>query len=296
MSFANLNSKKTPTNWSLPNSIVRRLGAKKRGRKWLSLCPFHLEKTPSFFIFEKTATYKCFGCGRSGTVRGLAKYLKIDVISNPVLAPIIQPVGDAKKSMSMSNILFWHRQLKNRRNYFHSRGFPDSVIDSELWGYAPDYQRYVVPIWDGEPGKSPVYCLKLRSLDKEPKYIGISGFNHPSLYNKYLLENSLERVFIVFGEFDAQSFLLMGEPAISPTAGVASFKDEWLELFGKVKKIFIVPDNTAQELEPACELREKFGSKARILFYPLESKDANEMLVRWGNLEKFWQVNSSALK
>lgn len=30
------------------------------------LCPLHDERTPSFIIFKKTNTWKCFGCGKGG--------------------------------------------------------------------------------------------------------------------------------------------------------------------------------------------------------------------------------------
>ena len=33
-----------------------------------ALCPFHNEKTPSFTIYPKTNSFKCFGCGASGSV------------------------------------------------------------------------------------------------------------------------------------------------------------------------------------------------------------------------------------
>jgi len=33
-----------------------------------ALCPFHSEKTPSFTIFPKTNSFKCFGCGVGGSV------------------------------------------------------------------------------------------------------------------------------------------------------------------------------------------------------------------------------------
>ena len=35
-----------------------------KGGRWRGLCPFHTEKTPSFF--EKDGYFKCFGCGWSG--------------------------------------------------------------------------------------------------------------------------------------------------------------------------------------------------------------------------------------
>lgn len=36
--------------------------------RWLALCPFHHERTPSFSISETTNHYHCFGCGASGDI------------------------------------------------------------------------------------------------------------------------------------------------------------------------------------------------------------------------------------
>ncbi len=41
---------------------------KKRGRRFLGLCPFHQEKTPSFHVNPDTGVYHCFGCKESGDV------------------------------------------------------------------------------------------------------------------------------------------------------------------------------------------------------------------------------------
>jgi DNA primase (EC 2.7.7.-) len=41
---------------------------KKRGRKWVGLCPFHIEKTPSFTVDEDKQLYHCFGCGAGGDI------------------------------------------------------------------------------------------------------------------------------------------------------------------------------------------------------------------------------------
>ena len=42
------------------------LRIKKRGKNYLSLCPFHTEKTPSFNISPDKQIYHCFGCGKGG--------------------------------------------------------------------------------------------------------------------------------------------------------------------------------------------------------------------------------------
>ncbi len=41
---------------------------KKRGRNFLALCPFHVEKTPSFSVSPDKQIYHCFGCGQGGNV------------------------------------------------------------------------------------------------------------------------------------------------------------------------------------------------------------------------------------
>jgi DNA primase len=39
---------------------------KKRGRRFIGLCPFHKEKTPSFNVNPDSGLYHCFGCKESG--------------------------------------------------------------------------------------------------------------------------------------------------------------------------------------------------------------------------------------
>lgn len=43
-----------------------RMALKRVGRRYVGLCPFHDEKTPSFSINPDSALYYCFGCGESG--------------------------------------------------------------------------------------------------------------------------------------------------------------------------------------------------------------------------------------
>ncbi|CAB1129612.1 DNA primase [Candidatus Hydrogenisulfobacillus filiaventi] len=41
---------------------------KRKGRKWWGLCPFHVEKTPSFSVDPDKQLFYCFGCHTGGTV------------------------------------------------------------------------------------------------------------------------------------------------------------------------------------------------------------------------------------
>lgn len=50
--------------------IVELIGSyvqlQKAGKNFKALCPFHQEKTPSFYVFPETQSFYCFGCGASG--------------------------------------------------------------------------------------------------------------------------------------------------------------------------------------------------------------------------------------
>lgn len=41
---------------------------KKKGRYLAGLCPFHSEKSPSFYVYPQTQSFYCFGCGAGGDV------------------------------------------------------------------------------------------------------------------------------------------------------------------------------------------------------------------------------------
>lgn len=46
--------------------VSEHVSLKRSGRRWLGLCPFHTEKTPSFTVSPEYGSFKCFGCGKSG--------------------------------------------------------------------------------------------------------------------------------------------------------------------------------------------------------------------------------------
>jgi DNA primase len=52
--------------------VGRRVKLTRRGREQVGLCPFHHEKTPSFYVVEDKAFFHCFGCGAHGDAIGFA--------------------------------------------------------------------------------------------------------------------------------------------------------------------------------------------------------------------------------
>ncbi|UPY38109.1 DNA primase [Sediminicoccus sp. KRV36] len=48
----------------MPGLVGRRVRLSKSGRNWKGLCPFHNEKSPSFYVYDDS--FHCFGCGAHG--------------------------------------------------------------------------------------------------------------------------------------------------------------------------------------------------------------------------------------
>jgi DNA primase len=48
--------------------VSSHVALKRNGRRWIGLCPFHSEKSPSFTVSPDRGFFKCFGCGKGGDV------------------------------------------------------------------------------------------------------------------------------------------------------------------------------------------------------------------------------------
>ena len=48
--------------------VQSRVVLKKRGANYWGCCPFHNEKTPSFYVNPDKGLYNCFGCHQGGNV------------------------------------------------------------------------------------------------------------------------------------------------------------------------------------------------------------------------------------
>ena len=53
---------------SLSSIIGKHVKLVKKGNRFVGLCPFHKEKTPSFHVRDDEGFYHCFGCKASGDV------------------------------------------------------------------------------------------------------------------------------------------------------------------------------------------------------------------------------------
>jgi DNA primase len=127
--------------------IGRRVRLARSGRQWKGCCPFHGEKTPSFYVYDDH--YHCFGCGVHGDA--IAFVMRSLAISFPeaveqlaaeaglrVPAPSPQAAEAEKRRLDLSGVLdtaaaSYQRRLllpegKAARDYLADRGLSDDTI------------------------------------------------------------------------------------------------------------------------------------------------------------------------
>jgi len=55
---------------TLSEVIGRKVKLTRAGREYKACCPFHGEKSPSFYVNDDKQFYHCFGCGAHGDAVG----------------------------------------------------------------------------------------------------------------------------------------------------------------------------------------------------------------------------------
>lgn len=60
---------------SIPIEEVLNIKFRRSGNKLFGLCPLHKEKTPSFYIYQKSNSFYCFGCQKGGDIINLIQLL-----------------------------------------------------------------------------------------------------------------------------------------------------------------------------------------------------------------------------
>ena len=133
------------------------LKLEKAGVNFKSRCPFHNEKTPSFFISPQRDSFYCFGCGKKGDIFNFVQEFEgIDFIGSlKILADragvkiekIDPKLIDEKErlfSLLEESTSFFESELSKNREallYLKKRGFNDKTIKSFRVGFAPDAWR-----------------------------------------------------------------------------------------------------------------------------------------------------------
>ena len=64
------------SNAGILEVVSRYVSLKYVGTKYVGLCPFHAEKTPSFTVDNKAGVFHCFGCLLSGNASNFSDLMK----------------------------------------------------------------------------------------------------------------------------------------------------------------------------------------------------------------------------
>lgn len=134
---------------------------KKRGVNLIGLCPFHDEKTPSFYVSPAKGIYKCFGCGKGGhavnflmdkeqlsypdALRAIAKKYNIQIKEEEQSPEQLQSQNERESLFVVSSFAQKHfsENLYNTDegksiglSYFRERGFREDIIQKFQLGYS----------------------------------------------------------------------------------------------------------------------------------------------------------------
>lgn len=160
------------------------------GQNYKALCPFHVEKTPSFHISTAKQVYKCFGCGEGGdvinfvmkmenldfmdAVRLLANRCGIDINFN-IDEETKQKIELSKKYQDIHTeaARFYFANLVKSKNrgydYLRNRGLDDKTIKRFGLGYSQDAWSSLMDYLIDEKGYSVEELLECGLIGKSTK-------------------------------------------------------------------------------------------------------------------------------
>lgn len=139
---------------SIIDVVSNYIRLEKSGKQYKARCPFHNEKSPSFYVSTERNSYHCFGCNASGDI---FKFLeKIENIEFKDALKILadragvvldykrENVDDSVVEILRETSLFFEINLKESieaKKYLHERGLTDEIIKEFNIGFAKNEWR-----------------------------------------------------------------------------------------------------------------------------------------------------------
>lgn len=131
----------------------------KAGASFKGKCPFHNEKTPSFFVSPLRQSYYCFGCGAKGDIftfvqeleglsfrealKSLAEKAGVELSNRPEALKTRGEKDELLQALEAATLFFENELEKNltARKYILSRGLSEESVKKWRLGYAPHEWR-----------------------------------------------------------------------------------------------------------------------------------------------------------
>jgi len=144
------------TRVDIVDVIERRVPLKKAGREWTACCPFHNERSPSFYVSPQKQFFHCFGCGAHGSaIKFIMDYDRLEFPD--AIEELAQSAGlkvpyegsrDDKPREDRSDLYtlldetasFYQRELggsPEAKAYVDGRGLDDEIVKRFRIGWAP---------------------------------------------------------------------------------------------------------------------------------------------------------------
>lgn len=133
----------------------------KKGKNFAGLCPFHQEKTPSFFVSPEKNICKCYGCGEGGTPINFLRKIKNISFEEAALELADRAGIEVKQKKTKKDpnepyyqlmhevASFYQFNLKHSESgqeaiqYLYQRQLLDEQIEHFRLGYAPSFGQTV---------------------------------------------------------------------------------------------------------------------------------------------------------
>lgn len=160
------------------------------GKNYKARCPFHNEKTPSFFISSDRGTYYCFGCGAKGDIfsfvenfEGLDFLGALKILAEKADVALVYDKNEKKEDkeklydiMEEACVFFEATFDKNpeARIYLKERGLSDESIKSFRIGYAPSQWRSVSE-----------YLIKKGYKNEDIETVGLVKKGNSGFYDRF---------------------------------------------------------------------------------------------------------------
>jgi DNA primase len=149
---------------TLSSVVGRRVKLVRAGREYKACCPFHNEKSASFYVNDDKNFFHCFGCGAHGDVIGFSMKIDnlgfVDAVEKlageaglevPRVSPQAREEAERAKTLAgaVEAACVWFqtklRQPEGRAalDYLRGRGLTDETIERFRLGFAPDGRAHL---------------------------------------------------------------------------------------------------------------------------------------------------------